>query len=191
MGQQQLVKQECSYGCKACLCLQRHGCRPRAQNCQRTSPGGYTWPPERAGDSLPHRCALQHCQLFSEPDSAIKQPQKRGWECNTNPCNSHIWQQYETSKVMGHLHPNLFINKVTTYSKLLQAFTNLSISVSSLTSQVRLLQYMSVFRCRIKSLENRNRKSQLQTPWKEISMTSAAGSRVTRSQAALGSSCSK
>lgn len=150
MGQQQLVKQECSYGCKACLCLQRHGCQPRAQNCQRTSPGGYTWPPERARASLPHRCALQHCQLFSEPDSAIKQPQKRGWECNTNPCNSHIWQQYETSKVMGHLHPNLFINKVTTYSKLLQAFTNLSISVSSLTSHVRLLQYMSVFRCRLK-----------------------------------------
>lgn len=74
VGQQQLMKQECSYGCKAGLCLQRHSCQPRAQNCQRTSP------PAGAGASLPHRCALQHCRLFSEPDSAIKHPQKRGWK---------------------------------------------------------------------------------------------------------------
>lgn len=65
--------------------------------------------------------------------TVLKQPQKRGGEGYTNPCNSHSWQQHETGRVMRHLHPNLFINKVTTYSKLLQAFTNLSITVSSLT----------------------------------------------------------
>jgi len=64
---------------------------------------------------------------------AISHPRNRRGEHNTKPYPAHPWEYVQLPGVTGHLHPNLFINKVTAYSKLLQAFTHLSIAISSLT----------------------------------------------------------